>query len=277
MPEGHVVHRQAKEITKLFGKQAIYVDSPQGRFSESATRVSGALLTRATAHGKHLFIHFDNQLQIHVHLGLYGKWSFHAETPEPVGLIRLRLISDSATAELRGPNACSVVTRMEKKDMLKRIGPDPIAGDKPDETRTRVLASSVPLGTLLMDQRLFAGVGNIYRAEVLFRHGLNPFATGRSIGPDKFDAVWEDLRVLMKRGVRTGRIDTVRPEHEPRAMKRKAREDRHGGEVYVYRRDGQTCLVCESVIQIAPLQGRNLFWCPQCQASEGVRGERIPG
>jgi endonuclease-8 len=270
VPEGHVVHRQAKEITKLFGQQVLHVDSPQGRFSESAALVTGATLTKATAQGKHLFIGFDNDLHIHVHLGLYGKWAFHSQTPDPVGLIRLRLITDSTTsnsitAELRGPNACAIVTNSEKKTLMAKIGPDPIAGNSPKKSREKVLGSSTAIGTLLMDQRLFAGVGNIYRAEVLFRHQVNPFLPGRELDPSNFDAMWEDLRVLMKRGVRTGRIDTVRPEHEPRSMKRAAREDRHGGEVYVYRRDGRECYVCGSEIQIAQLQGRNLFWCPKCQ------------
>jgi endonuclease VIII len=269
VPEGHVVHRQAKEITKLFGQQVVQVDSPQGRFTDSAALVNGAQVTKATAQGKHLFIGFNNQLHIHVHLGLYGKWAFHAHTlantPDPVGLIRLRIITDSMTAELRGPNACTVVTTAEKKSMLAKIGPDPIVGNNPAGSKEKVLASRTAIGTLLMDQRLFAGVGNIYRAEVLFRHQVSPFLLGRELDPPLFDVMWDDLRILMKRGVRTGRIDTVRPEHEPRAMKRAAREDRHGGEVYVYRRDGQECFVCGSEIQIGELQGRNLFWCPTCQ------------
>ncbi len=265
MPEGHVVHRQAKEITKLFGQQLVLVDSPQGRFSESAALITGAKLTKATAQGKHLFIGFNNELHIHVHLGLYGKWAFHADTPDPVGLIRLRLITDSRTAELRGPNACTVMTNADKKVMLGKIGPDPIVGNNPATSREKVLRSPTPIGTLLMDQRLFAGVGNIYRAEVLFRHQVNPLLPGRELDPPLFDVMWQDLRVLMKLGVRTGRIDTVRPEHEPRAMKRAPRDDRHGGEVYVYRRDGQECFICGSEIQIRELQGRNLFWCPTCQ------------
>lgn len=266
MPEGHVVHRQAREITKLFGKTRIDVDSPQGRFADSASRITGSTLTKATAQGKHLFIHFDNQLAVHVHLGLYGKWTFLPEQVEPVGLIRLRLTNDSACAELRGPNACELVTRSEMRAILNRIGPDPIKGDDPVRIRDKVLSSSTPIGTLLMDQKLYAGVGNIYRAEVLFRHGINPYVQGSTLSAEDFDAVWVDLVQLMKRGVRTGRIDTVRPEHEPRAMKRAAREDRHGGEVYVYRRSGQECLVCGSIIEQSELQGRNLFWCPRCQA-----------
>ena len=66
-----------------------------------------------------------------------------------------------------------------------------------------------------MDQRVFAGVGNIYRAEVLFRHGISPYRPGSEVSVDEFDAIWADLVVLMTAGSRRGRIDTVRDEHLP--------------------------------------------------------------
>ena len=69
----------------------------------------------------------------------------------------------------------------------------------------------------------------------------------------------------MAEGVRTGRIDTVRPEHTPEAMGRDPRRDDHGGEVYVYRRQEQPCWVCGSRIRTEVLNGRNSFWCPRCQ------------
>ena len=95
-----------------------------------------------------------------------------------------------------------------------------------------------------MDQAVLAGVGNVYRAEVLFRHRLHPLRPGRTLRVGQFGAMWDDLVELMAEGVRTGRIDTVRPEHTPEAMGRPPRVDDHGGEVYVYRRTGQPCLVC---------------------------------
>jgi len=77
--------------------------------------------------------------------------------------------------------------------------------------------------------------------------------------------MWADLVELMHEGVRTGRIDTVRPEHTPEAMGRPPRQDDHGGEVYVYRRSGMPCHVCGRAVRTAELQGRNLFWCGHCQ------------
>ena len=106
-------------------------------------------------------------------------------------------------------------------------------------------AASAPIGDLLMDQAVLAGVGNVYRAEVLFRHRHRTrCARAAPCASGQWRAMWDDLVELMAEGVRTGRIDTVRPEHTPEAMGRPPRADDHGGEVYVYRRTGQPCLVC---------------------------------
>ena len=219
------------------------------------------------AYGKHLFIDFDNDLSIHVHLGLYGKWRFgKGAAPDPVGLIRLRLQTPEAHAELCGPTACDVLDADGVALILAKVGPDPIRRDAdPDAAWARISRSTAPIATLLMDQKVISGVGNIYRAEVLFRHGIDPYRPGRDIDVNEFTAMWEDLVVLMTDGTKRGRIDTVREEHLPEVMGRDARVDRHGGEVYVYRRDGQPCFLCDAEIRVADLNGRHLFWCASCQ------------
>jgi endonuclease-8 len=116
-----------------------------------------------------------------------------------------------------------------------------------------------------MDQKVAAGVGNVYRAELLFRHGVDPMLPGRSLTRGQWDEMWADLVALMHDGLRRGRIDTVRPEHDPRVTGRAPRVDRHGGEVYVYRRHGLPCLVCGTEVAKTELAGRNLYWCPTCQ------------
>ena len=265
MPEGHVVHRQARELNKLFADQCVEVTSPQGRFSQSAAKLNETKFVKSRAYGKHLFINFEHGEAIHIHLGLYGKWTFLNHTPDPVGLIRLQISTPESCAQLRGPNACTLISPADVAKIKAKIGPDPIRKDDPSAARAKVLSSNTPIGVLLMDQTLFAGVGNIYRAEALFRAGLNPQSPGKNVSPEQFDAMWEDLVDLMKIGVRRGRIDTVRPEHLPKAMKRAPREDRHGGEVYVYRRTGLPCFICSHEIAESDMRGRNLFWCPTCQ------------
>ena len=269
MPEGNVIHHHARRLGRAFTRKDVRVDSPQGRFAEGAARIDGHRIRRVEAHGTHLFIGVDDGTWVHVHLGLFGKWRFGTgERPDPVGQVRMRIWTDDAWAELRGPTACELVTDEEKRALVRRIGPDPIRRDAdPERAWQRVHRSAKPIGALLMDQQVFAGVGNIYRAEVLFRHRISPYRPGRQVGREQFEAIWADLVDLMTKGTRRGRIDTVRDEHLPEAMGRPPREDRHGGEVYVYRRDGRPCFLCGSEVQVADLEGRKLYWCPACQAS----------
>ncbi|TAM90405.1 MAG: Fpg/Nei family DNA glycosylase [Jatrophihabitans sp.] len=267
MPEGHAVHRLARAVQRRFAADAIAVTSPQGRFAASAARIDGATLRSAQAYGKHLLLDFGAQRWVHVHLGIYGRLTI-ADPPAgpPVGAVRMRLVGPRAWADLRGPAACDLLAPQERAALLARLGPDPLRRDAdPDRAWRRIHASRAPVATLLMDQRVVAGVGNIYRAEVLFRHGVDPLLPGIALPEQTWQAMWADLRVLMRAGVRDGRIDTVRREHEPASTGRAPRRDRHGGEVYVYRRAGQPCHVCGTPVAATVLGGRNLFWCPTCQ------------
>ena len=147
MPEGNVIHHQARRLGRAFTRHAVSVDSPQGRFADGAARIDGHVVRKVEAHGKHLFIGFDNRLWVHVHLGLFGKWRIgRGEAPEPVvGLVRMRLRTDEAFAELRGPTVCEVLDEDEKKAAVRRIGPDPIRKDAdPSAARDRVLRSTAP-------------------------------------------------------------------------------------------------------------------------------------
>jgi endonuclease-8 len=271
MPEGHTLHRLARQLTDVFGGRPVRVSSPQGRFADSAARVDGRVLLDADAWGKQLFVRFEGELFVHVHLGLYGRLDVTpleegAGVPDPVGQVRMRLVSPTAYADLRGATTCALVTADERAAVIDRIGPDPLRDDAdPGRAWARISRSATPIGALLMDQTVLAGVGNVYRAEVLFRHRVHPLRPGRTLRRGQWQAMWDDLVSLMAEGVRTGRIDTVRPEHEPEAMGRPPRVDDHGGEVYVYRRTGQPCHVCGRPVRTEVLGGRNLFWCSRCQ------------
>lgn len=271
MPEGHTIHRLADDLTDRFQADQVRVSSPQGRFTESAAILDGRVLDGASAHGKHLFVGFGDHGWVHVHLGLFGKVALgRAPGPAPTDTVRLRLLNDTSYMELRGPTTCALITEPEKRAIHDRLGPDPLrppdaAGNDPERAWARISRSRTTVAALLMDQKIIAGVGNVYRAEVLFRHGIDPYRAGRDLTRAEWEAVWTDLVALMREGVRLGRIDTVRPEHLPEAMGRPPRVDDHGGEVYVYRRANMPCHLCGAQIRTAPLAARNLFWCPDCQ------------
>jgi DNA-formamidopyrimidine glycosylase len=273
MPEGHTLHRLARDIAAAFGGRRVAVSSPQGRFADSAALVDGAVVQGAEAAGKHLFVEVGDERVLHVHLGLIGSFDVHTavtEVPPPVGQVRLRLVSHdragTSYADLRGAIVCELVTPGRRDEVIARLGPDPLRPDAdPMRAWARISRSQRPIGDLLMDQAVLAGVGNVYRAEVLFRHRMHPLRPGRTLRVGQWRAMWDDLVVLMEEGVKTGTIDTVRPEHTPEVMGRPARDDDHGGEVYVYRRAGQACHVCGSLVRTELLAGRNLFWCAHCQ------------
>jgi DNA-formamidopyrimidine glycosylase len=273
MPEGHTLHRLATDIREHFAARVVRVSSPQGRFAESAALLDGTAVVGAESFGKHLFVEFADDRYVHVHLGLIGKFDIHdGPAPAPVGQVRLRLAAAAANGrgpaygDLRGATACELLTAAQRQAILDRLGPDPLRDDA-DWTRAwaRVARSRKPVGALLMDQAVLAGVGNVYRAELLFRHRMHPLRPGNTLRRGQFEAMWTDLVALMRYGVLTGRIDTVHDEHTPEAMGRDPRRDDHGGEVYVYRRQGLPCYVCGSRIRTEVLEGRNLFWCPRCQ------------
>ncbi|WP_427018148.1 Fpg/Nei family DNA glycosylase [Pseudarthrobacter sp. P1] len=297
MPEGHSVHRLARQFQDVFAGQSVALSSPQGKFAAGAAALDGQVLERAQAHGKQLFLHFSHDLVMRVHLGLYGAWDFGGDAtftgassigaprrigerelpsgapeaadpeysgpPEPKGAVRVRIVSAHGWADLRGPTACEVLTPAEAAAAKAKLGPDPLHNAPGDlaEFRRRITASGTHVALLLMKQEVLAGVGNVYRAEALFRQRLDPWLPGKSLPPAQADALWLDLVDIMADGVRDGRIITTRPHERPSAVVPVPVEAAH----YVYKRTGLPCRICGTPIALAELGARKLYWCPACQ------------
>ncbi|MBX7431381.1 Fpg/Nei family DNA glycosylase [Mycobacterium sp. Y57] len=267
MPEGHTLHRLARRHQRRFGRAPVLVSSPQGRFADGAAAVDGRVFRKASAWGKHLFHHYDGGHVVHVHLGLYGtftEWPVPDDgaAPAPVGQVRMRMLGTGVGTDLRGPTVCEVIAEPEIAEVVARLGPDPLRADAdPALAWRRIGKSRRSIGALLMDQAVMAGVGNVYRSELLFRHRIDPFRPGTAITVDEFDAMWRDLVALMNVGVRRGKIVVVEPEHDRGAPSYRPGRPR----TYVYRRAGEPCRVCRTPVRTTELEGRNLFWCPACQ------------
>ena len=184
MPEGHTLHRLARLHQRRFAGSPVAVSSPQGRFASEASEVDGQVLRRATAWGKHLFHHYAGGATVHVHLGLYGKFTEWARLPDEdlpaaVGQVRMRMIGAEYGTDLRGPTVCEIIDEAQVADVVARLGPDPLRRDAdPSWPWERISKSRRPIGALLMDQTIIAGVGNVYRNELLFRHGIDPYRSG---------------------------------------------------------------------------------------------------
>ncbi|MCX6501277.1 MAG: Fpg/Nei family DNA glycosylase, partial [Microbacterium sp.] len=287
----------------------------------------------ARAVGRPMFLGFEGDLWLRVHLGLYGAWDFAGEIqadptiasangrmgqtnqrgtilpdepimdaagensltsigaprkarvhvrmseqttglpaegpewpPPVVGQVRLRLLTDVTCADLRGPTACQVQTPDEMLATIAKLGPDPLVGD-PAENEERFVAAvrkkATPIGLLLMDQSVVSGIGNVYRAEMLFRARLNPHTPGRDVPEDVVRELWRDWARLLAIGVETGQMmtmDDLTPERWRAAMAH--RDDRH----WVYHRAGEPCRVCGTHIVLEEMGARKLYWCPRCQA-----------
>jgi endonuclease VIII len=276
MPEGHTIHALARRLDRAFAQDVVRAESPQGRFDAEAALIDGTTYERAEALGKHLAIHFEGERVVHVHLGLFGKLGVrrHGRSTRlddlevPVeGQVRLRLLGPSHVADLRGATTCELLTPQGWAAKAARVGADPLRRRSvPAATVDRILASRRPVGQLIMDQSLIAGVGNVYRAELLHRLRLDPYQPGRALTDGVVRRLWEELVRLMPLGVETGRI--LVDDDDVRGARRLLAEGRSGRirpTYAVYRRHGLPCPRCGVPVARAELAGRNLFWCPGCQ------------
>ncbi len=332
MPEGHSVHRIARQFDRNYVGRAVRASSPQGRFVEGASVIDGRTVVSVRAVGKQMFLEFEGDVWLRVHLGMYGAWDFAGEIlvdptiasangrmgqtnqrgtdlegepilddagensltsigaprrarvhvrmseqttgladegdqwpPPVVGQVRLRLMTDVTCADLRGPTACELQDPEQVQATIDKLGPDPLVDDvaEGEERFTRVVRRKpTAIGLLLMDQAVVSGIGNVYRAEMLFRARQNPHTPGRDVPEEVVRRLWRDWVTLLRIGVETGQMmtmDDLSDEDYRKAMA--SRDDRH----WVYHRAGLPCRVCGTSIVVEEAAGRKLYWCPSCQ------------
>ncbi|GAA1469475.1 Fpg/Nei family DNA glycosylase [Microbacterium thalassium] len=332
MPEGHSVHRIARQFDRNYVGRAVRASSPQGRFVEGASVIDERTVMSVRAVGKQMFLEFEGDVWLRVHLGMYGAWDFAGEIlvdptiasangrmgqtnqrgtdlegepilddagensltsigaprrarvhvrmseqttgladegdqwpPPVVGQVRLRLMTEVTCADLRGPTACELQDPEQVQATIGKLGPDPLVDDvaEGEERFTRVVRRKpTAIGLLLMDQAVVSGIGNVYRAEMLFRARQNPHTPGRDVPEDVVRGLWRDWVKLLRTGVETGQMmtmDDLSDEDYRKAMA--SRDDRH----WVYHRAGLPCRVCGTTIVVEEAAGRKLYWCPNCQ------------
>jgi endonuclease-8 len=262
MPEGHTIHRFALDHTSWFAGQRLKVSSPQGRFDVASKLINGKRLKRVDAHGKHLYYTFTNDLTLHVHLGLYGKFRLHrTPPPEPRGAIRVRFVGVKNTLDLIGPNQCEVLSAGQAAQSKSKLGEDPLRKDaNPDRVWEKVKKSRVPIGQLLLNQSVIAGIGNIYRAEILFLLRIHPSCPSNRLERADFDKLWKTSVRLLQIGVKYNRIITVDRAEAGKALSRLGKDER----LWIYKKDH--CSVCGSPAESWLLGNRQIYACPTCQS-----------
>ncbi len=261
MPEGHTIHRIACDQRGWLVGQRLGLLSPQGRFDKESKKLAGSLLQDISAHGKHLFYHWERKKIVHVHLGLYGKFRVHKNpAPEPRGAVRVRMIGQQYSIDLNGPTCCELIDARKFQTIKARLGEDPLRDDAcPDKLWERMCRSRSAIGTILLNQAVIAGVGNVYRAEILFLLGIHPETPANQISRQQFDELWELTGTLLRTGVKYNRIITVNREMFDKPLSRLHASER----LHVYKQTH--CRRCQSKIQTWLLGGRKMYACLKCQ------------
>lgn len=262
MPEGHTIHRLAKDLNASLRPGPVTASSPQGPFTSEAAQLDGQSLNAAEAYGKHLFLDFDNAPLLHIHLGLIGKLR-----PKPVdnpekGAIRLRLIGEEKLWDLTGPMVCALIDDDDRERTIAKLGPDPLRKDSDANKFAAAIARRrIPLAAALLDQKVIAGIGNVYRSEFCYLAGIHPEAPANSLDADQVDELWSMAVSQLKQGVRLNRIVTRDPDEVGLPAGRIDDDER----LYVYKREGEPCHRCGNEIRLIEVAKRKAWYCPECQ------------
>jgi endonuclease VIII len=259
MAEGDTIHRTARALQEaLAGRPIVDVAvpnprSPLRRQSERVGRLVGSSLTLAEARGKHLLLHFKGDLVLHSHLGMRGSWRVQAaggphETDRRAWAV---LSVPGAAAVQRDGSHLTLRTEAEIRSdpRLRLLGPDVLAADFDASSGIAALRGadqSREVGEAIVDQRVLAGIGNIYKCEGCWSVRVDPWRRLADLDDEELRRLVIEVAALMRYGVETGRT--------PRS---------------IYRRASQPCPRCGERIQ-ARGQGdanRTTYWCPSCQAS----------
>ena len=256
MPEGDTIWRAAQRVRAALEGRVIEAAASSAR-TGLADRVEGVTVQAVESRGKHLLIHLENGATIHTHLGMQGRWR--------VTRVRRAMTSQQAAAVLHPKwlflessmsravcERAAVIELLARKDVeshpvLRSLGPDILVRGNLEDgdplSRARAL-SSLTVGELLLDQRVVAGVGNIYRCETLFVCGINPFTPVSALKDAELLKVVDAASRLM-----TSNLE-------------------RRSQVWVYRRAGLACRRCGTRIRSVVLGARNprtVYWCPHCQ------------
>jgi endonuclease-8 len=250
MPEGDALHRAARSLQVLVGETVeVEAPHPRAQATQVAPRLDGRRLIGVEAVGKNLLLRFEGGYVLRSHLRMTGRWRVVARGAKRTGLPWLVLRGTDREAVLWGGPVLELHTRR-----IARLGADILAEPPDFEQMTGALRAedqTRAVGDALLDQRLVAGIGNLWKAEALWAAGVSPWRRLRAVSDDELRAVLGEANRLMRASVETGR--------EPRR---------------IYRRAGQPCPRCGAAIASRG-QGdanRTAYWCPGCQAGEAPGG-----
>jgi DNA-formamidopyrimidine glycosylase len=253
MPEGDVVWYAARRLHQALAGQVL--TRSDFRVPQLATAdLTGDVVTETVSRGKHLLTRTSSGLTIHTHLRMDGTWRVRPVAEPMRDNHRVRLVLANAHWQAVGYQlgVVELIRTSEEQQVTGHLGPDLLGPDWDRAEAVRRLSADPgrPIGEALLDQRNLAGIGNVYKAEVLFLRGVDP---GQPVGEVADLGALADLarRLLAANKNRIGHITTG--------------NTRRGEEHWVYGRRGRPCRRCGTPIRSEEQQDRVTFWCPSCQ------------
>ncbi|HET7685200.1 MAG TPA: DNA-formamidopyrimidine glycosylase family protein [Candidatus Limnocylindria bacterium] len=270
MPEGDTIFRTATVLREALAGRVVTRARAQARPGlrrvPDLSRLEGRRVERVEARGKHLLIGFEGGLTLRTHLRMSGAWHRYA----PGEVWRRPARQASAVVETAESVAvcfnAPVVELLDDRQLARHapltgLGPDLLGRTFDTDAALARLRDrdAVPLGEALLDQRAVAGVGNVYKSELAFLAGRDPWAPVRDLDDEELRGLLAGARRLLAANVRGG-----------------ARSTRPGGGLWVYGRAGRPCRRCGTLIRVRRQGelGRLTYWCPRCQGvGRAVDGE----
>jgi endonuclease-8 len=266
VPEGDTIHKIATRLAPALVGKTLERVTTQGL--ERA--IAGRTVASVTAVGKHLVIELDDGAYARVHLGMYGRWRFYdrrsgdaALAKYSPGRVSLALVTSDAVYLWIGARTVEIAQRRApmRGQAIASLGPDVLADDfdsRQAASRAHV-HSARSIADVLLDQRVACGIGNVYKSEALFVHGIDPRTRTGALTLDELDALYTTSRELMLENLGAW----------PRATRERLSGDAPGDERYfVYGRTNKPCRRCTTKIECYALGAPVVRWtwsCPQCQ------------
>lgn len=286
MPEGDTIFRAARTLQRaLAGRTVTRFESvlPALTRVDADTPLRGRTIERVEARGKHLLIWFSGALVLRTHMRMHGSWHIyrpHERWRRPHHSMRIVLEAhdihaiafDVPVAEFATP------ATLERTRQIRDLGPDPLAeGFNADEAAARIRArGDSEIGDALLDQTAIAGIGNVYKSEVLFASRVNPFTTVRDLPPADVDRLVAMAVKFMRANVAEGAPAAI---ETYRGLRRTTGRYDPAARLWVYGRAGKPCRRCGSPIS-RRRQGphaRSTYWCPRCQSANETGTDAASG